>query len=149
MQNCVLTCCNLITSAFFNIFIAQKDFVDYDKMCKQLSRLGNSTQISEGTAFTLCVAKRTRPNDPVPSVTPTSKSAKLIGVGKVRTSDMFYKNWIDRLRSDDISASDSGAKFDFASQEVRQNQLSNERLHFTVRDVQRCIATRRRSARSP
>jgi hypothetical protein len=63
----------------------------------------------QAAVFTLCVAKRTRPNDPVPSVTPTSKSAKLMGVGKVRTSDMFYKNWIDRLRSDDISVSDSGA----------------------------------------
>jgi hypothetical protein len=27
-ENAGLTCCNLITSAFFNILIAQKDFVD-------------------------------------------------------------------------------------------------------------------------
>ena len=36
-------------------------------------------------SITLCVENLTRPKEPVPSVTPTSKSSKLIGVGSVRT----------------------------------------------------------------
>jgi hypothetical protein len=41
--------------------------------------------------ITLCVAKRTRPNEPVPSVTPTSKSSNVKGVGSVLTEgfDIF------------------------------------------------------------
>lgn len=35
--------------------------------------------------LTLCVAKRTLPNEPVPSVTPISKSERPIGVGRVLT----------------------------------------------------------------
>jgi hypothetical protein len=57
-----LTCCSLMTSAFFNIFIAQNDPV------------------------VLCVQKRTRPNEPVPRVTPTSKSSSDNGVGRVLTA---------------------------------------------------------------
>lgn len=40
---------------------------------------------------TLCVANRTRPKEPVPKVTPTSKSAKVIGVGRVRTASAIYQ----------------------------------------------------------
>lgn len=35
---------------------------------------------------TLCVTNRTRPKEPVPRVTPSSKSPKAIGVGNVLTS---------------------------------------------------------------
>ena len=54
-------CCSRITSTFFNIFNAHIDPV------------------------LLCFMILTRPKDPVPSVTPSSKSARLRGVGKVRT----------------------------------------------------------------
>ena len=54
-----------MTSAFFNIFIAQKEPV------------------------VLCVQKRTRPKEPVPRVTPTSKSSSERGVGRVLTAIML------------------------------------------------------------
>jgi len=36
-------------------------------------------------SLTLCVTKRTRPKEPVPSVTPKSKSSRHSGDGSVRT----------------------------------------------------------------
>ena len=45
--------------------------------------------------FTLCVENLTRPKDPVPNVTPTSKSSRHIGVGSVRTcGSVIIYNWI-------------------------------------------------------
>ncbi len=40
---------------------------------------------------TLCVENLTLPKDPVPRVTPTSKSLKLMGVGNVRTCDVILE----------------------------------------------------------
>ena len=56
------TCCRRMTSAFFNILIAQHDPVD------------------------LCVTNLTLPNDPVPKVTPMSKSVRFNGDGNVLTT---------------------------------------------------------------
>ena len=61
------TCCRRITSLFLRILIAQ---------CEPVP---------------LCVANRTRPNEPVPSVTPTSKSSSPVLESFGRFSGILMK----------------------------------------------------------